>query len=172
MMSGRAVASVLLVFGVSACGYRPLVSATPFGAERLAVLPFLEDEAVGIAPDLVQELSALFAEGGTRLTSDRQGADAVLTGKVKRSAASPTPNLSRVISSYELTVEIDARLVRGEKTVFATTLSATDDYLADPSDTRSSPLATEANRREAVRRLARVLARRLYDRLAMAGLEG
>jgi hypothetical protein len=163
----RAWAYALVV--LAGCGYAPLVTAAPFGAQRIAVLPFLEDEAVGIAPDLLQELSTLLAQGGTTLTVDRQHADAVLTGTVTESRAAPAPGFASVVSSYELSIVVKAKLVRADDTLFTTTVTATDDYLTSRDGTTSAPLLTEANRREAVRRLARTLARQLYDQLAMAG---
>ncbi len=161
---------LLAAVALSACGYQPLVTAAPFAAQRLVVLPFLEDDAVGLAPDLAQELSTLLARGGATLTVDRDAADAVVTGMITRVRAEATPGLTSLVSAYELTVEVSMRLVQKDATLFATTLSATDDYRASAADEPQSPLYTEANRREAVRRLAARLARQLYDRLSMAGL--
>jgi hypothetical protein len=168
-----AAASALAAFAGAAlpgCGYKLVRPCAPFGASPVAVVPFLEDEPVGIAPDLAQALAELLAASGATLTNDRHAADAVLTGRVLTITTAPVANPSATIQMYRVTVTLLATLTRGKTELWRSQLTVSDDFLpATPAPLApTTELATEANRREALRRLARAAAQSLADQLRLA----
>jgi hypothetical protein len=155
----------------SGCGYSVVQNRQPFGLTTIAVVPFAEDEAVGIAADLAQELSQQLAAGGTGLALSESGADGVLSGTVlaARTGNSPVSRIGQMAPSSSLVVMLDVVLRSHGREVWRRTVNVADDYLPG-GGYNTALLATETNRREALRRIAGEAARQIYKELLYAGL--
>lgn len=172
-MSTRALAAVLALVG-HACGYTVVQAGPPFGAERVAVVPFVEDEALGVAADLATELAQRLAGSGVALTTDRAGADAVLSGRIEPLGvgAAPVSSPSVPMTLFHLTLVANVTLTRGKAELWRARVVASDDYQAlDPgsyAQLSGADLGSESRRREALRRASRSLARAIAEQLALA----
>jgi hypothetical protein len=89
--------------------------------------------------------------------------DAVLEGEVVALSTSQTPAANNALASYRLSGLVRLRLTRNGQVVSAADVSGFEDYLTGASD---DPLLSEANREEALHRLATSLAREGYERIA------
>ena len=141
-----------------------LGAGQPFGLHRIALVPFVEDVPVGIAGDLAADLAQEIGAHGVALSLDPAAADAVLTGRVLSAHTAPPPAAS--VPSYRVTLVVLATLHKSKEQIWSTQISIADDFL--PGSVPDEPLSTEANRREALRRLSREAARTLVAQLRRA----
>src|SRR5687768_7898377 len=74
--------ALALAWSATGCGYGLMHGAAPFGAQRVAVVPFAEQQPIGMAPEMAGHLARLLAAGGVTLVLDQGEADAVLTGRI------------------------------------------------------------------------------------------
>ncbi|HZY02404.1 MAG TPA: LPS assembly lipoprotein LptE [Anaeromyxobacteraceae bacterium] len=127
----------------------------PAGAESVRVGPLANrttDAEAGalLGAALRDELARRGAAGG-------DGAPAHLEGTVLESTASlASPNGS----TWRLTLEVEARLLAGERVLGEVHLRRQEDYLGEVD-----ALATEGRRRLALRRAAEAAARQIVERL-------
>ncbi len=145
----------------------------PFGAKSIAVVPFDEMEPVGVGSEVAHELSLLLGSSGVRLSASTSSVDGVLRGIVldSRTTASPVSEPGQPIRSYQISLLVRATLESPEgKPYWSAEVPVRDDFVpADVGSTAATaPLSTEANRREALKRVAREAARALYDELMTA----
>lgn len=176
-MKGWLLIGALAMWG---CGYSVVGSRTIFGAHTIVVMPFVETQPLGLAPTLLQELSTLMATGGVALSTQRNQADAVLTGEIKNLSTAPevapsaAANGGSAVISYRLNAVIEAKLfVRGRQ-VWSTSLPVNDSFLPAPASNNAQvvlaqSLTTEAYRREALVRIAQSAAFQLHEQMAVAG---
>jgi hypothetical protein len=131
------------------------VGRLPPGAETVLVRPLdnrTADAEAGalLAAALREELARRGAAGG-------EGAAARLEGTVLRSAAS---QVSPDGSTWRLALEVEARLLTGERVLGEVRVLRQEDYLGEVD-----ALATEGRRRLALRRAAEGAAREMVERL-------
>lgn len=91
-----------------------------------------------------------------------EASDAVLEGTLIRFGTSPIDDRGTLVS-YRLTGVLQLRLLSQGRVVSAATVSGTENYLTGASD---DVLLSEANRQEALHRLATELAEEGYQRIA------
>jgi len=167
----RASRTAALV-GLLSCGYQPLASGHPFGVSVVTLVPFGEETAVGLSPDLASALGRELAARGVALTSNRADADAVLAGRVvsSQTALSPVAGVGAPIPAYDLRLQIVAWLHdRQGRELWRTTIDLEDRFLPSPNAGPARLLETEANRRRTLLRIAERAARMVVDRMGMAG---
>jgi outer membrane lipopolysaccharide assembly protein LptE/RlpB len=156
---------------IASCGYTVVRGDAPFGAHRIAVIPFQEDEPIGLSTELSRELAVLLAADGVHVTANAESADGVLTGVVLAAASSISPvAASGRIPAYRLRVVVRARLIDGERELWTASVNANDSFLPSesPASVETQTLETEANRRRALGRLAVSIARDLHQQLVIA----
>jgi outer membrane lipopolysaccharide assembly protein LptE/RlpB len=160
----------LWALGLAACAYNVVSGSAPFGARRIAVVPFVEDEPIGLSADLAAALAERLANDGVQVVSDRELADGVLTGRVVSASTqrSPAVGSQTAVPAYDVTTRVEAVLNRGDRVVWRAALSLREDFLASQTGTDTQILATEANRRRALHRIVEQLARELHQRLVLA----
>ena len=151
---------------LNACGYQTVYGKKPFGLSTLALVPFAEEEAIGIAPDIAQELSVRLAAGGMQLVASQDAADGVLTGVVVLARTEASPIAGANTPSYGLAVLIRAQLANQKGVLWKKDLWVRDDYLPNRDRTNIAyTLATETNRRQALSRIAIKAAEELHREL-------
>ena len=168
---GTCLAALAIAHG-GGCGYALVQNDKLFGARAIAVVPPVEEEPIGIAGDLAAALAMRLSATGIHLTTNRASADAVLSGRIIAANISTAPVRDPslpVITIYRVNLVVLATLNRGDKELWHTQVSLTDDFL--PSLVSGEPatdLGTEANRREALSRLTRSAAQDIVDQLRVA----
>lgn len=156
------------------CGYAPIRyrSAMP-GSETLAILPLANETfEPGLEAVVLDALRReALARGGLRLVDDPAAADLVLSGAVRRLAVGPRSFSSVVLAlEYEVSLGLDLRARRRNGRSIAIDPRAQNEseiYLAS-----ADAEAMRKNRREAIHRLAGVLADRVYDSLYESAASG
>ncbi|HEY6106674.1 MAG TPA: LPS assembly lipoprotein LptE, partial [Anaeromyxobacteraceae bacterium] len=142
---------------LTGCGYAFTAGAgrMPAGAESVLVRPLANrtadaDAGALLAAALREELARRGAAGG-------DGAPARIEGTVLESAASLT---SPDGSTWRLALEVEARLLAGDRVLGEVRVRRQEDYLGEVD-----ALATEGRRRLALRRAAEAAAREIVERL-------
>jgi len=183
---GTIAITIVVLADLTACGYQVLRGDRPFGASRVALVPFAEDVPVGLSPELASALAQQLAAEGMSIILDEQAADAVLSGRVvtSRTVQSPSSGVGARVPAYDIRVKIVAWLNdKAGKELWRTEVELGEAFLPSirpsgevdvngtlkPND--NVLLETEANRRRALLRLADVAARTITERLAIAGTE-
>jgi hypothetical protein len=165
---------------VCGCGYHAVNTTQLYGFDTIAVVPFLEDVPAGLSSELASDLSARLAAGGLHVVGDESAAGAVLTGRVinATSAVSPVAHFGGSVPAYDLIVSLVVDLVpQGQKPVWHRQFVVREDFLAAQPTTlpaSGSPLppsditlATEANRRRALARVAATASGEIVDALLL-----
>lgn len=166
-MNGAALALAFAALVAGGCGYRFQGSqrALPGGASTLAV-PILGNPT--LEPELAAFLTSAIRDQFARTAAVRlvrtEAAQAVLRGRVTEFVAETVAFTSDGLAlEYRATITLSLALTdpAGARIFWADpALRATDTYRAS-----SDPLVTEANRREAVRRIAADIGRSVRDRI-------
>jgi hypothetical protein len=165
--SAAAHAAVLAVAlaALAGCGYKPVRyrSALP-GVETLAIGPLANDTyEPGVEAVVLDALRReALARGGLRLVDDPEAADLVLSGAVRRLAVSPRSFSSVVLSlEYEVYMGLELKVRRrgGRPIVIDPRAQNESEIYLASADLE----ALRKNRREAIQRLAGVLADRVWD---------
>ena len=165
--SWSAATVLLLTLLAGACGYRPVSLAHPFGAQSVAVMPFVEHPPVGISDVLAARLGAALRAGGARVATATVDADAVLEGEL-RVTSRPGTTL-QAVQVYHVDGVIDARWRGRDGAVcWSGQVSASESFLPQGTPGLRQPAATETQRRMALQRLAEALALRLEHALVAA----
>ncbi len=154
-----------------ACGYRftPEGGELPAGVRSVYVPVFTnrtaEPAIEGVFTDaLRQELARRGRVGG-------EFADARAEGEITQVVGSSgivtlfdagSPSVQAKVTTFRVTAYARVRLKRGSETLADVAVSGTEDFL----NVEGSILETEANRRNAIRRLATTLMEQAYARLA------
>jgi hypothetical protein len=165
-----------LAVALSACGYHAINTAKVYGFDTLAVVPFAEETPLGLSSELAGDLSARLATGGIKITANEGTAGAVLTGRVlaATAAVSPVARFGLAVPAYDMTVRLEVDLIpKGKKSIWHRQFSIREDFLAaQPSaqvtgSATDLTLATEANRRTALTRVAEKATQEIIDALLM-----
>lgn len=157
---------LLVAMLLTSCGYRLQgQSRLPEGIARIAILPFANQSyETGLENDLYDALVDEFARSHNLLLAAPENADLILRGTIK-SVDSNSISYSPDDRTYEYRVAmvLDVVFERvADQSVFQrkTGLREVDEY-----KTSSEPLLVDRRRREALRRLSRVLAENIHDGL-------
>jgi hypothetical protein len=148
------------------CGYRFTAGTPPLpDGIRSVQVPVFANRTAEIAVETAfteamrAQLDRAQALGGA-------GADATLQGEVRSITSSPIFDENNRLYSYRLSGTLRLRLLRASgQVVSAVDVSGSEDYLSGAKD---DVLLSEANRREALSRLAQTLAEDGYRRIAAA----
>ncbi len=157
------LASVLLIAG---CGYRFARGPSALLPEGTTLaVPVFENDTIeaGFEATVAEALRREFAAVSSVRIAEREDAALVLSGKVIE-ATSRNLSVSKELLVVEerRTVAISARLARGEKVLWsAKRIEADETYYATADN-----VATEDNRKEALARAARALAKKVYLRVS------
>lgn len=175
------LAAIAAAIALAGCGYR--FTATPSGLPagvRSVYVPMFANSSsepgagAWFTEAMREELVRSGVIGG-------EASDAVIRGEVTRVSLEPgivtnvSPEGSRIaaVASYRVVATARVRLVRGGETLRGIVVSDSEDFVPGPSGSNSIPgqsiLATEANRRVALRRLASTLMNRAWTTLASGG---
>ncbi len=148
---------MILLPALAGCGYAFAAGAgrMPAGAEKVLVRPLANrtpDAEAGalVAAALRDELARRDASGG-------ESAPARIEGTVLESTAALT---SPDGSTWLLTLEVEARLLAGDRVLGEVRVRRQEDYLGEVD-----ALATEGRRRLALRRAAEAAAQEILERL-------
>ena len=164
----KAVLLVITLAGIvtSGCGYRVVSGERLFGAKQIAVQPFYEVQAVGMASEMSMHLTRLLAASGSQIVWSKTQAEAVLDGRI---TFNTTPSATRAgVQAYQVGALVHAELLDTQGTcLWAHDAAIKEDFLpVGGQDVQ--PLATEANRRAAIRRLAERSATLVHEALIVA----
>ena len=160
------LAPLLLLIG--GCGYYLVHLDAPFGVKTICVVPFVEEEPLGLSPALTAKLSTLLAAEGLVLTTDRSAADGVLTGRIVEAGTAGSATNTKQIQIYRFIAKIEAQLVDQDGTkLWQKTINLEESFLPNREKGPSSALATDANRIMSLRRLAAEAARQLHTALVV-----
>jgi outer membrane lipopolysaccharide assembly protein LptE/RlpB len=165
----KRVATVLIVFFVAtffyACGYKFVGSGSlPSGIKRIHVA-MLENHSAdtGVENVLTNDLIYEFVRSGDAVVSDRESADAVLTGKIVSISSGAIAHTTTDVSSQRrVTVRVDLQLIdsHGEVVWQRDGFSAEEAY-----EVAVNKLDTEQNRKDAIGILSKRLAEKIYGGL-------
>lgn len=159
-------AALLLLCLLSACGYRVLSAAKPFGAQRVAIVPFMETQPIGISPDMAAHLNRLLAASGMEITGNLAEADAQLTGRIHIFNA--PSNSVNAVQIYTAGINLHAELKdRWGTRLWSGDFSLKEDFLPTDPTMDVQPLISETNRRTALRRLAEAAAQKIQSALVV-----
>lgn len=165
-----AVAVVLAGLPLVACGYQMVRYDGGLGEVRSVAIPTFANDSYepGVEYTVSDALRREFLRRrGVRLVEDPGAADLVLSGRVEDVSVSGRSFSSVLLAlEYQLTVDLQLRatLRDGSEVPLDTrALRESERYLAS-----ADVQAQQKNREEAVRRVAGVLAGRVYDGLAEA----
>jgi outer membrane lipopolysaccharide assembly protein LptE/RlpB len=165
-------ALLLLVTAVTGCGYTFLSTAAPFGRSTITVIPFREQEPVGISQSLAHHLALRLAQGGVSVQSSPSTSAATLSGKVISARVSPSPASAVDVSvpSYRVQVQLQVVLSDNQGTIlWKRDYNLKDTFLAaKTASTPDSILVTEAYRRRTIERLAAESADQIYQDLILS----
>ncbi|HEU4385855.1 MAG TPA: LPS assembly lipoprotein LptE, partial [Anaeromyxobacteraceae bacterium] len=153
----RHAVALALIVALAGCGYGFAAGAgrMPAGAESVLVRPLANRTADAEAGMLVA--AALRAELARRGAAGGDGAPARLEGTVlESSAALSSPDGS----TWLLTLEVEARLLAGDRLLGEVRVRRWESYMGEVD-----ALATEGRRRVALRRASEEAARELLERL-------
>jgi len=179
MNHNRAIPPLLLLLAAG-CGYRVVRGDNPFGAEKIAVIPFAEEEPIGISGVVARELAALLARDGVHIVMSPEHADAVLSGTVlsEQTSKSPVAATGTTVPAYRIAVTVEAHLKRHNEKLWSGQANSRDSFLParapqsndwDTQHAQTHTLQTDANRRQALERLAVDLAHTLHQQLVIDG---
>ena len=156
--------ALLLAHGMG-CGYQVVRGDQLFGLERIAVLPFYETSAMGMAQDMALHLGRMLEASGMPITPQRDAAAAVLDGTL---TFSTLPSASRAgISTYQVVANVHAELTDKSGTLLWRTDTQLREEFLPVSGQDIQPLLTETHRRTAVRRLAEKAAVLVHEALVV-----
>jgi Lipopolysaccharide-assembly len=143
------------------CGYRfGAPSATlPSGVKEVAIPVLLnrtaEPQVEGLVTEALREYAARSGLLGT------QASEAVLEGAVASVSTAPILSGPNRLPTYRLGMTVQLTLKRGERSLGQVVVTQTEDF---PSG--ADVLLTESSRGSALRRLAELVAREAFERLA------
>jgi hypothetical protein len=159
------LAAALLVSG---CGYRMVGAASGLGSvESVAVRTLRNDSFQPDVEYLVGDAlrREILRRGGADLSDDPDAADLVVSGRVRPLQTSPRSFSSVVLAlEYEVTMTLDLTVRRrdGSEVPLETAAFRESERYLSSADVE----AERKNRLEALRRVSRVLATRLFDLVA------
>ena len=146
------------------CGYHLVGYDSPLGIKTISVVPFVEEEPLGLSADLTAALCERLASEGLILTTNRAEADGVVVGRVYDARSASSASNTRQIQVFQLIAKVEAQLKdkRGQK-VWSKTITLEESFLPYKQGGANGALGTDANRRLALRRFAKEAARRLHS---------
>lgn len=157
---------------LESCGYVLVRGNNLFGANTIAVIPFAEEEPVGLTTDLSHALTRLLSQHGMHVTHNQEHAQAILTGAIVSSSTRTSPvSIGARVPAYNIRITIHAWLAspKGTKS-WETRLTLEEGFLAAGSDTLpdARTLRTESNRTRALLRVSERAARMIHEQLMLA----
>lgn len=170
MLSKNIYLGVLLLITAS-CGYRALTSATPFNATSVTIIPFHENEPVGLSQSLANYLAIQLAQSGVALSKSLKPTGAILSGNIKSAAivATPTSAVDSAIPSFQINLKLAVKLKDAKgRILWKKSYTLSDSFLQDLNKESESVLVTESNRRVALNRLSQAAAEQIYSDLMIS----
>lgn len=162
------LAAVLLGALQLQCGYRMLRSDAPFGASRIAVMPFVEQQPIGLTAELSHNLLQRLAQGGVDVVTDSRRAQAILTGTLSLYTV-PGATL-QAVQLYNVDAVVHAELIDTQgQILWQQDVTVRESFLPPDPGQAPQPLTIESRRRVALARLAERAAHALHDALVVAG---
>lgn len=163
----KAVIAFLIFFipSVSGCGYRFAGGGTLPGDVTKVAVSILENKTgeTGIENILTNDIINEFTRRGNVEVTDRQSAQAVLSGVIQSARSTSVSNVSAYTTAEEeVTVRVDLKLTNAEGELIwsAKGIEAAEDYIVS-----SEKVRTEQNKKSAIVELSERLAQRIYYRL-------
>ena len=170
MLSKNIYLGVLLLISAS-CGYRSLSSATPFNVSSITIIPFHENEPVGLSQSLANYLAIELAQSGVTLSKSTPPTGAILSGNIHSASMSATPTsaVDRTIPSFQINLRLSVTLEDAKgRILWKKSYGLSDSFLQDFRKEPESVLVTESNRRVALNRLSQVAAKQIYSDLMIS----
>ena len=154
----------------SGCGYHILQAPAPFRQTHLCVHPYGENMPFGLAGELTHHVDRLLAMQGITLSRACHAEDALLSGLVVAATTGISPNgIGIRISAYQLSASILSilRAPNGD-VLWQFQTDARENFLPPQNQVVFDALAIEANRRNALVRLAQNAAHTIVAQLIVA----
>jgi len=170
MFSKNIFLGVVLLTSAS-CGYRPLSSATPFNATSVTIIPFHENEPVGLSQSLANSLAIQLAQSGVALSKSLKPTGATLSGNIKSAAivATPTSAVDSAIPSFQINLKLAVKFKDSKgRILWQKSYTLSDSFLQDLDRQPDSVLVTESNRRVALTRLSQAAAQQIHSDLMIS----
>ena len=164
----------LLLSLPTACGYQVLRGDTVLGHSEISIAPIHEPTVIGISTALARHIETELLQQGLTIVDDNADAPLRLLIELKNPGTSTT-----VISSIDggvpvyresLTLVASLRNPTNGQTQWRTQLSQNDLFQQETDADGDTALLTEAGRRRALERLARLFALELSSRILVASL--
>jgi len=162
------VVVVVAVLFLAGCGYRTVGAASGLGSVESVAIQTLRNDS--FQPDVEYLVGdalrrEILRRGGADLSEDPDAADLVVSGRVDPLLISPRSFSSVLLAlEYEVTMTLDLTVRRrdgSELPIEAAAFRESERYLSS-----ADVEAERKNRLEALRRVSRVLATRLFDLVA------
>ncbi|MFP4158926.1 MAG: LPS assembly lipoprotein LptE [Desulfobacterales bacterium] len=149
----------------AACGYRFSGGGDlPAGVESLAIETFKNRTGeIGIESIITNDITYEFTRTAKSDMSDRDEAEAVLTGEITSARSSTISHVTaQTTGERRITVNVNVKLEdsSGEVLWSASDISASEEY-----DASGDKLASEQNKKSAIAKLSGRLAERIYYRM-------
>lgn len=168
-MACARIFSLILIFALTGCGYRPL-GLEPYHPEAspvLAIPPFANRSTeIGIESVLANAMIQAFSQTkAVRLATKPQDADLVLEGKVafvENSSVAFNDILRSTVRRVTIKVDLNLKRRHSGKTLWKETTVIQEDYLVDPSYQIGETLKDRG-----IRRAAASLAQKVRDKVLL-----
>ncbi|MFO7932003.1 MAG: LPS assembly lipoprotein LptE [Thermodesulfobacteriota bacterium] len=149
----------------AACGYRFSGGGElPGGFESLSIETFKNRTGeIGIESIITNDITYEFTRTAKADISDRDEAEAVLTGEIRSARSSTISHVTaHTTGERRITVTVDVKLLdsSGEVLWSSRGISASEEY-----DASGDKLASEQNKKSAIAKLSGKLAERIYYRM-------
>ena len=178
----RALLLVIAALALPACGYRLKGEVRPPAGIRRVHVPTFANKTYepGLELQFTESLRSEFLKGnGVVLVTDRDDADAILSGEVLSFRAVPTvlvplpsigvadPRGRRLPTRYRAIVEVRVTLISVDtgEVLWEDRLEGTEEYDAGQAPEGFEPLARESHQQNALSAIAVDLMREAYDRM-------
>lgn len=168
-MMRHCIIAILSCMACWQCGYNSISGNNLFGAKRMLIIPFAENQPTGMGARVNQHLTYFLTASGMEITQNQDDADVILTGIISTSAGS---NATRIgVQTYILGAGVHATLkrVRDGSILWEQGADAREEFLPIGGGIDTQPLLIETNRRVAIVRVAENLAKQLHAALLFAG---
>jgi len=161
---------VLVLAAGAGCGYRFTAGGAglPEGIRSVCAPVLLNQTAEpGLEVAFTESLRAQLLRAG--VAGGPGSCAGEISGELLNITSSPTVLTNAgAPASYRIQATARLRLTRGERVLSEATVSGTEEYLPPPESAPADVLQAEAQRQAALRRLAEVMMRDGYERLASA----
>jgi len=152
------------------CGYHFIDASAPYGVATMVVVPFQENEPVGLSQSLARELAILLAQRGVSIRTSSTERSGRLQGVITSSHVSPAPTSSvdTSVPSYRLRITVKAHLTGPDgDSLWKKSYTLNDTFLSASGYSPETALVTESQRRKAMFRLGQEFSKRIVEDLAL-----